>query len=71
MTAAQLITKIEADTRWQLDQAAREAAALNGELGIDAQLLAMSEVYKQLKSEGKDAEAREIKNRAIELKAGA
>lgn len=71
MTAAQLITKIEADTRWQLEQAAREGAALRGELGLDAQLLAMSEVYKQLKAEGKDAEAREIKNRAIELKAGA
>lgn len=71
MTAAQYITKIEADTRWKLDQAAREGAALSGQLGLDAQLLAMSEVYKQLKAEGRLDEAREIKNRAIELKAGA
>lgn len=69
MTTAQRNIHTALETRDRLNQVALEAAALRGELGIDAQLLAMSELYKQLKSEGKLAEAAAIRAEAMIINA--
>lgn len=55
------------ETRDRLDQAAREAAALRGELGPVAQLTAMSEQYKALKAAGRDDEARALRRAAAAI----
>ncbi len=52
-------------------QAAAEGAALRGELGIDSQLLAMSQAYMDLRAEGRFEEARAMKLRAVAFKAAA
>jgi|GEM_PF-4327328 len=49
--------------RWQAQQAQREQAALNGELGQAAQIIALSEVYAALRRDGKLEQAAEIKRR--------
>jgi hypothetical protein len=55
--------------RFQATQASREQAALNGALGIDAQLLAMSEIYKDLRNAGRIDEALAVRAEAFRLKA--
>lgn len=55
------------NTRDVLAQAAREGAALRGECGPEAQLLAMSELYKRLRAAGKVDEAKAIRERGIAL----
>jgi hypothetical protein len=49
--------------RWNATQAQAEGAALSGRLGLQSQILALSEVYKALRAEGKLDEAAEIKRR--------
>lgn len=49
--------------RWQAQQARLEVAAINGELGPNAQIIALSEVYQALRAAGKMDEAMEIKRR--------
>lgn len=55
------------ETRDRLDQAAREAAALAGLLGVEAQLLAMSEQYKALKAAGDDDAATAVRRAAAAI----
>lgn len=71
MTAIQ--TKIHASLETSASHAAAacEGAALRGELGIDSQLVAMSEAYMELRSQGRFEEARAMKLRAVALKAAA
>lgn len=59
------------DTRYRLNQAAAEGAALRGEFGTDAQLLALSEQYKALKAAGRLDEAAAVKARAYAINAAA
>lgn len=56
--------------RFIADQAAIEGAALRGELGIDAQLVAMSEQYKALKLAGELEAAAAVKALAVRLYEG-
>jgi len=60
------IARIEA-SRDIVSQAAAEGAALRGEFGINAQLLAMSEQYKELRAAGRLDEAWAVRARAIEI----
>lgn len=55
------------ETRDRYAQAQREAAALAGELGVEAQLTAMSEQYKQLRAEKRYDEARAVRAAAAAL----
>ena len=55
------------ETRDRYAQAQREAAALAGELGVEAQLTAMSEQYKQLKAEKRYDEARAVRAAAAAI----
>lgn len=55
------------ETRDGLSQAQMEGAALRGELGIDAQLVAMSEQYTRLKAAGKLDEAAVVKAEAYAI----
>lgn len=55
------------ETRDRLDQATREAAALSGELGVAAQLTAMSEQYRELLAAGKRDEARAVRAAAAAI----
>lgn len=55
------------DLRFQLDQARRESAALAGDLGVHAQLIAMSAVYHELKAAGQLDDARAIRLAAIAI----
>ena len=71
MTAIQRTIHQGLETKSSHAQAAAEGAALAGELGIDSQLLAMSELYLELKAAGKLVEARAMKLRAIAFKAAA
>lgn len=48
-------------------QAAAEGRALRGELGIDSQLLAMSELYRELLAAGDIKGARAVKARAVTI----
>lgn len=66
-TAAQYIERLESETRFRIQQAAMEGAALRGELGLSSQLLAMSEIYKALKSDGKIVEANAVKEAAQQI----
>ncbi len=49
--------------RWAASQASREQAAINGQLGPQAQILALAEVYRELRAAGKVEQAAEIKRR--------
>jgi len=49
--------------RWQAQQARHETAAINGELGQQAQILALAEVYRELCAAGQVEQAAEIKRR--------
>ncbi len=69
MTTAQRTIHASLETKTSHAQASAEGAALRGELGIDSQLLAMSEAYMELRSQGRWEEARAMKARAIALKA--
>lgn len=71
MTTAQCRISIKAslETASSYHQAALEGAALHGALGIDAQLLAMSEQYKALRAAGKLSEAAAIKAAAVKINA--
>ena len=55
------------ETRDRYAQAQREAAALAGELGVEAQLTAMSEQYKQLRAEKRYDEARAVRAAAAAI----
>jgi hypothetical protein len=70
-TLARPIRDLEADLRFRHQQAQLEGAALRGERGLTAQLIAMSEVYKALKQGGRLDEAQAIKAEAYRLKAQA
>ena len=48
MTATQAKIHRSLETKSSYSQAAREGAALSGALGVQAQLLAMSELYREL-----------------------
>ena len=52
-----------AQQRWQASQASREQAAINGELGQTAQIIALSEVYMALRQAGRIDEAMALKVR--------
>ena len=56
--------------RWQAQQASREGAALNGLLGKNAQLLALSEKYKELRAAGDDEAAAAVKRQALAIVEG-
>ncbi len=61
-TRAAILAQMEAQ-RWQASQASREQAAINGELGQPAQIIALSEVYKALRQAGKMDEAMALKRK--------
>lgn len=54
--------------RWQAQEAARQTAALNGELGVEAQILALSAHYMALRASGQDEAAAAIKARAYAIR---
>lgn len=56
-----------ADTRRTIDQARLEGAALAGELGVQAQLVAMSQLYLNLKAAGKVEAAAAVKQEAYTI----
>ena len=70
MTAIQRSIHQGLETKSSHQQAAAEGAALAGELGIDSQLLAMSELYKALKLAGRMVEAAAVKAEAIKIAEG-
>lgn len=55
------------NTRDVIDQAHREGCALRGEFGPEAQLLALSEVYKSLRAAGRLDEAKAVKAQAVAI----
>lgn len=67
MTAIQHRIHQSLETRDSYSQAAREGAALRGELGIDAQLLAMSEQAKALRLAGDEAGYQALRETAIKI----
>ena len=69
MTATQRTIHASLETTFSHNQAAREGAALRGELGIDAQLRAMSEQAKALRAAGDEAGYQVIKAEAIKINA--
>jgi hypothetical protein len=68
MTAAQRTIHASLETKTSHAQAAAEGAALRGELGTQAQLIAMSAQYLELKAAGKLVEAQAVKAAAIKIK---
>jgi hypothetical protein len=56
-----------ADTRRVVEQARLEGAALRGELGVRAQLTAMSQRYNDLRAAGKVEEAAAVKAEAFAI----
>ena len=58
------------ETRARYEQAAREGAALNGLLGKNAQILALSEVYKELRAAGEFEKAEAVKAQALAIVEG-
>ena len=70
MTAIQRTIHQSLETKTSHSQAAREGAALRGELGTQAQLIAMSAQYKQLRSEGKLEAAAAVKALAVKIYEG-
>lgn len=67
MTAIQRTIHASLETKTSHAQAAAEGAALRGELGIDAQLLAMSAQYLELKAAGKLEAAQAVKAAAMKI----
>lgn len=68
MTAIQHSIHTSLETRDSYSQAAREGAALRGELGTDAQLVALSGLYLELKAAGKLEQAAAVKAQAYAIK---
>lgn len=68
-TAARNAIHASLETASSHAQAAAEGAALSGQLGIDAQLLAMSALYLELKAAGKNEAAAIIRGRALAIDA--
>ena len=66
----QRIHDAHAAERFAADQAAREQAALTGELGIDAQLIALSALALELRAAGHEATYQAIRTLAYELYEG-
>lgn len=60
----------QAAQRFSASQARTEQAALNGDLGVDSQLTAMSELYFELRAAGKLEAAAIVKGRALAINAG-
>ena len=56
--------------RWQARQASREVAALNGELGSEVQIVALSARYAALKASGQHVAAAALKAQAISIREG-
>jgi hypothetical protein len=54
--------------RWQAQQASREQRALNGELGPEAQILALSARYMALRASGQHEAAAELKRQAYAIR---
>lgn len=71
MTSIQYRIHADLETKTTYAQAAAEGAALRGELGVDAQLIAMSALYLELKAAGRLDEARAIRAQAIIIYEGA
>jgi len=69
VTHAQAKIHASLETKSSHNQAAAEGAALRGELGVERQLVALSALYLELRSEGKLAEALAVKAMAIEINA--
>jgi hypothetical protein len=55
------------ETRDSYSQAATEGAALRGELGTDAQVIALSGLYLELKAAGKLEQAQAVKAQAYAI----
>jgi hypothetical protein len=53
--------------RFQAEQAIIEGAALSGQLGIDAQIIALGELYKELLAQGDIKAARAVRAQAAKL----
>lgn len=70
-TARRAILERIGNTRDVIEQARLEGAALRGELGVSAQILAMSELYKTLKAQGLAEEALAVKAEAYRIHAAA
>lgn len=54
--------------RWRASQVSREVAALNGELGPEAQIIALSAHYMELRAQGKYDEAKAVKQQAYAIR---
>lgn len=67
MTATQRTIHASLETTFSHNQAAIEGAALRGELGIERQLVAMSEQYKALRAAGKLEAAAAVKAEAVKI----
>jgi len=67
--ARRVIDTTEAQTCFQLDQAAAEGAALHGEFGHERQIRALSAHYAELRAAGELLKARAIKYQAIVIRA--
>jgi hypothetical protein len=61
--AASYNERLADEDRYRYRQAQAEGAALSGRLGLQSQILALSEIYKALRADGKLDEAAEIKRR--------
>ena len=59
-----------ATDRWQAQEARREQAALNGELGTEAQIIALSARYMALRATGQHEAAAELKRQAYAIRGG-
>jgi hypothetical protein len=70
MTATQRTIHASLETKTSHAQAAAEGAALRGELGLDAQLIAMSAQYAELRRAGKLIEAQAVKAEAMKIYEG-
>ena len=69
MTAIQRTIHQSLETKTSHQQASAEGAALRGELGIDAQLVAMSEQAKALRLAGDEAGYQAVKAEAMIINA--
>jgi hypothetical protein len=69
MTKNQRIVHDQLDLqRWQASQAHIQIAALNGELGPEAQIIALSALYMELRAQGRMDEARALKDQAYAIR---
>ena len=64
---ADYLTWLADDARFVVDQADAEGRARRGEFGVERQLVALSEVYKQLKAAGRLDEAQAVKAQAYAI----